>query len=76
MVMRAQQIVESIKTPLLGVVLNQVPTGGGEDYGYYTHNYTYYSEDTKRSRRSKSSPSKQEDDRLELHESGDDDQKA
>ena len=76
MVMRAQQIVESIKTPLLGVVLNQVPTGGGEDYGYYTHNYTYYSEDTKRARRSKSSPSKQEGDRLELHESGDDDQKA
>lgn len=76
MVIRAQQIVESIKTPLLGVVLNQVPTGGGEDYSYYTHNYTYYSEDTKRPRRSKSSSSQHEGDRLELHESGDDDQKA
>jgi len=76
MVMRAQQIVESIKTPLLGVVLNQVPTGGGEDYSYYTHNYTYYSEDTKRSRRSKTSSAEQEGDRIELHESGDDDQKA
>jgi hypothetical protein len=33
MVLRAQQIVDAIKTPLLGVVLNQVPNGG--DYGYY-----------------------------------------
>lgn len=52
MVMRAQQIVEGIKTPLLGVVLSQVPTGTGEDYGYYTNNYSYYSEGaTKPSRR-------------------------
>jgi capsular exopolysaccharide synthesis family protein len=43
MVMRAQQILEGIKTPLLGVVLNQVPTGTGDDYGYYTSNYSYYS---------------------------------
>ncbi len=52
MVVRAQQIVESIKTPLLGVVLNQVPTGTGEDYGYYTSNYSYYSESGKKGRRS------------------------
>lgn len=51
MVVRAQQIVESIKTPLLGVVLNQVPTGGGDDYGYYTANYSYYSEGAKKGRR-------------------------
>lgn len=44
MVLRAQQIVESLKTPLLGVVLNQVPHNAGGDYGYYTHNYAYYSE--------------------------------
>ena len=24
-------------------MLNQVPTGSGEDYGYYTNNYSYYS---------------------------------
>ncbi len=44
MVLRAQQIVESLKTPLLGVVLAQVPANAGGDYGYYTHNYSYYSD--------------------------------
>jgi Mrp family chromosome partitioning ATPase len=44
MVLRAQQIVESVKTTLLGVVLNQVPLSAGGDYGYYTNNYAYYSE--------------------------------
>ncbi len=44
MVLRAQQIVESLKTPLIGVVLNQVPLHSGEDYGYYTNNYAYYSD--------------------------------
>ncbi len=44
MVLRAQQIVESLKTPLIGVVLNQVPPNSGEDYGYYTNNYAYYSD--------------------------------
>jgi capsular exopolysaccharide synthesis family protein len=43
MVLRAQQIVESLKTPLIGVVLNQVPQNAGGDYGYYTSNYAYYS---------------------------------
>jgi len=46
MVLRAQQIVESLKTPLIGVVLNQVPPHSGEDYGYYTNNYAYYSDGT------------------------------
>jgi hypothetical protein len=36
--------VESLKTNLLGVVLNQVPLNAGGDYGYYTSNYAYYSE--------------------------------
>ena len=44
MVLRAQQIVESLKTPLVGVVLNQVPANAGGDYGYYTSNYAYYSD--------------------------------
>jgi capsular exopolysaccharide synthesis family protein len=44
MVLRAQQIVAGLKTPLLGVVLNQVPANSGDDYGYYTRNYAYYSE--------------------------------
>ena len=52
MVVRAQQIIEGLKTPLLGVVLNQVPTGTGDDYGYYTSNYSYYGEGGKKSRRS------------------------
>ena len=42
MVQRARQIVEERKTPLVGVVLNQVPPNAGEDYGYYTRNYDYY----------------------------------
>ncbi len=44
MVLRAQQIVEGLKTPLIGVVLNQVPANAGGDYGYYTNNYAYYSD--------------------------------
>jgi capsular exopolysaccharide synthesis family protein len=44
MVLRAQQIVESLKTPLIGVVLNQVPLNAGGDYGYYTNNYAYYND--------------------------------
>ncbi len=44
MVLRAQQIMDGLKTPLLGVVLNQVPLHSGEDYGYYTNNYAYYSD--------------------------------
>ncbi|MDB6128889.1 MAG: capsular exopolysaccharide family [Verrucomicrobia bacterium] len=54
MVVRAQQIVEGLKTPLLGVVLNQVPLNSGEDYGYYTNNYSYYSEGGGKRRRSSS----------------------
>jgi polysaccharide biosynthesis transport protein len=50
MVLRAQQIVESLKTPLLGVVLNQVSANAGGDYGYYTNNYAYYSDSTARGR--------------------------
>jgi succinoglycan biosynthesis transport protein ExoP len=45
MVQRARQIIEERKVPIIGVVLNQVPTGTGEDYGYYTNNYSYYSHD-------------------------------
>ncbi len=44
MVVRAQQIVAGLNTPLLGVVLNQVPQHSGDDYGYYTNNYSYYHE--------------------------------
>ena len=47
MVQRARQIVEERKTPLVGVVLNQVPPDAGEDYGYYTRNYDYYADRTR-----------------------------
>lgn len=43
MVQRAKQIIDGLKVPVIGVVLNQVPTGTGEDYSYYTDNYSYYS---------------------------------
>lgn len=52
MVLRARQILDDLKTPVLGVVLNQVPHGTGDDYGYYTQNYAYYSEGGKRWKRS------------------------
>lgn len=69
MVVRAQQIIESIKTPLLGVVLNQVPSGGGDDYGYYTHNYSYYSESDKGRRPNRGGRRETGGaDRLDLHE--------
>jgi len=42
MVLRAQQILTSARSPLLGAVLNQVPSRSGEDYEYYTRNYDYY----------------------------------
>lgn len=75
MVLRAQQIVESLKTPLLGVVLNQVPANAGGEYGYYTNNYAYYSDASgaKAGRRSRSDGDKPaagggEKDRLNLQE--------
>jgi capsular exopolysaccharide synthesis family protein len=43
MVLRAQQVIAGLKTPILGAVLTQVPRGSGEDYGYYTQAYSYYS---------------------------------
>ncbi|HVS51340.1 MAG TPA: polysaccharide biosynthesis tyrosine autokinase [Opitutaceae bacterium] len=79
MVLRAQQIVEGLKTPLVGVVLNQVPANAGGDYGYYTHNYAYYSESS--GGKSRHGASKRtaatntgaaEKDRLILREPGDD----
>jgi capsular exopolysaccharide synthesis family protein len=48
MVLRAQQIIGSLKTPLVGVVLNQVPANAGGDYGYYTSNYAYYHESSRK----------------------------
>ncbi len=51
MVLRAQQIVTGLKTPLVGVVLNQVPLSAGGDYGYYTNNYAYYSDGPKKASR-------------------------
>jgi capsular exopolysaccharide synthesis family protein len=57
MVVRAQQTIASLKTPLLGAVLTQVPRGSGEDYGYYTQAYSYYrSESSQGSGRSKTDP--------------------
>ncbi len=42
MVLRAKQIIDGLKTSVVGVILSQVPHGSGEDYGYYTNNYSYY----------------------------------
>lgn len=42
MTQRARQVIENVGGRILGVVLNQVPADGGEDYNYYTSNYHYY----------------------------------
>lgn len=42
MTLRARQIIGSVDGRILGVVLNQVPHMGSEDYNYYTSNYYYY----------------------------------
>lgn len=47
MVLRAKQIIDGLKAPVIGVILNQVPSGTGEDYGYYTANYSYYAHEDK-----------------------------
>jgi succinoglycan biosynthesis transport protein ExoP len=76
MVMRAQQILESLKTPLFGVVLTQVPPNTGGDYGYYTDNYSYYSDAAEKRRPSsrkttaKATTANGEKDRLVLREPG------
>ncbi|MDR2674230.1 MAG: polysaccharide biosynthesis tyrosine autokinase [Opitutaceae bacterium] len=43
MVVRAQQIITGLRKEILGIVLNRVPGNAGDDYGYYTGNYAYYS---------------------------------
>jgi Mrp family chromosome partitioning ATPase len=69
MVLRAQQIVSGLKTPLVGVVLNQVPSDAGGDYAYYTNNYAYYGDSgRKRTRSAKAAPRALETDRIELRE--------
>ncbi|HVU24195.1 MAG TPA: polysaccharide biosynthesis tyrosine autokinase [Opitutus sp.] len=78
MVLRAQQIVEGLKTPLLGVVLTQVPPDGGGDYGYYTNNYSYYSDRGERRKKAsgRAKPAggrEREGDRLVLREPGEGD---
>lgn len=64
MVLRARQIITGLKVPIVGVILNQVPTGTGEDYGYYTNNYSYYTHDSAAA----SSPGAKGSDRLEFKE--------
>jgi succinoglycan biosynthesis transport protein ExoP len=73
MVERARQILVGLKTPVLGLILNQVPLNAGEDYGYYTSNYAYYSDGGKKRGSSRSgsksaSVEKEDGDRLELKE--------
>ena len=43
MSLRARQILQNVEGHIYGVILNQVPDAGDEDYNYYTSNYSYYS---------------------------------
>ncbi|MBA4136685.1 MAG: hypothetical protein C0518_05150 [Opitutus sp.] len=69
MVQRAKQITDGLNAKVIGVILNQVPTGSGEDYGYYTANYSYYSHEGDAAA-AKSDPTGQSrgSDKLELQE--------
>lgn len=72
MVVRAQAIVEALNAPLLGVVLNQVPLNSGDDYGYYTDNYSYYHESAGQRRRSAAKakpPGRRPEEKLDLDKS-------
>ncbi len=71
MVLRAKQIVDGLNAKVVGVILNQVPSGTGEDYGYYTNNYSYYThEEASDSRHSgQKAPGQRTGDRIELRES-------
>ena len=70
MVGRAKQILDGLSARIVGVVLNQVPTGSGEDYGYYTSNYSYYTHDGAGDRAEKGAAGerRKRGDRLELNE--------
>ena len=68
MVQRARQIIEGLKVPIVGVVLNQVPTGTGEDYGYYTNNYSYYSHETAEEKSAAAPTSGRSAERIDLAE--------
>jgi polysaccharide biosynthesis transport protein len=70
MVQRAKQIIDGLKVPIVGVVLNQVPTGSGDDYGYYTENYSYYAHDKPASGSSRAKE-KRGVDRIEMREKRD-----
>lgn len=75
MVLRAQQIIEGVNNrPVVGVVLNRVPQHSGEDYGYYTRNYSYYSNRSKRSgKRGSSEDHDDRDERISFSEKHDGD---
>lgn len=66
MVLRAQQIIESLGKTVLGLVLNRVPKNSSEDYGYYTRNYAYYSSGRRRRSSSRSRSDRGEDDEERL----------
>lgn len=82
MVQRAKQITDGLRVQVVGVVLNQVPLGGGEDYGYYTQNYSYYSHDQGRkkgdsgAKPATETASSRPAERMELEERRRDDRKA
>lgn len=77
MVQRARQIIEGLKVPIIGVVLNQVPSGSGEDYGYYTNNYSYYThEEPAPGQADKHDKNRRATDRIELRENRGPDRKS
>ncbi len=77
MVQRARQIIDGLKVPIIGVVLNQVPSGTGEDYGYYTDNYSYYKhEDAASGQAVGNDKNQRATDRIELRETSGPDRKS
>ncbi|HYC72484.1 MAG TPA: AAA family ATPase [Opitutaceae bacterium] len=71
MVLRAKLIIDGLKVPVIGVILNQVPSGTGEDYGYYTANYSYYSHEQGGASAADTSKAGRAAEKLDFHEKSD-----
>jgi polysaccharide biosynthesis transport protein len=75
MTLRAQHVLTSARTTVMGAILNQIPADGGEDYGYYAHNYAYYRSENKsrrparaRSRRANGAGDDSDEDHIQFDE--------
>lgn len=51
MTQRAQHIIQHVEGTIFGVVLNQIPPSGADDYSYYAYAYHHYSDSERKDKR-------------------------